>query len=50
MVAKEKDGNVKVYVRFRPNNSVELDIINQGLGQNIISFNDDKSVSTMVDT
>ena len=35
---KEQNGNVKTYVRFRPNNQAEIDLNNSGLGTNVIEF------------
>lgn len=42
---KERSGNVKTFLRFRPNNAMEIDLNNQNLGSNIVSFIDDYSVS-----
>ncbi|KAL4441328.1 hypothetical protein ABPG74_013623 [Tetrahymena malaccensis] len=41
----DTSGNIKTFLRFRPNNNMELELNNQGLGQNIINFIDDYSVS-----
>ncbi|KAL4478853.1 hypothetical protein ABPG72_009679 [Tetrahymena utriculariae] len=37
--------NIKTFLRFRPNNNMELDLNNQGIGQNVINFIDNYSVA-----
>ncbi|EGR28519.1 kinesin motor domain protein, partial [Ichthyophthirius multifiliis] len=47
---KEQNGNVKTYIRFRPNNQAELDLNKNGLGQNIIEFIGVQTVKLINDT
>ncbi|EAR93870.2 kinesin motor catalytic domain protein (macronuclear) [Tetrahymena thermophila SB210] len=45
----DASGNIKTFLRFRPNNHMELDLNEQGIGQNVINFIDDYSVSLIGD-
>ncbi|EGR28879.1 kinesin motor domain protein [Ichthyophthirius multifiliis] len=47
---QQENGNVKTYVRFRPNNQAEVDLNMNGLGYNAIEIINSQSVKIVNDT